>query len=100
MLQQLGVRFELLLPRPDEDAEALEAELARRSAPTTTCCACARRRRMRRVRGASRAVMRARPILVADTTVTLDGAIMGKPADADDAVAMLERARPGAITKC
>ena len=26
LLQQLGVRFELLLPRPDEDAEALEAE--------------------------------------------------------------------------
>ncbi|MGE8574530.1 MAG: Maf family protein, partial [Burkholderia contaminans] len=27
LLQQIGVRFELLLPRPDEDAEALEAEL-------------------------------------------------------------------------
>src|SRR3984885_15177304 len=27
LLQQLGVRFELLLPRPDEDAEALEVEL-------------------------------------------------------------------------
>jgi septum formation protein len=27
LLQQLGVRYELLLPRPDEDAEALEAEL-------------------------------------------------------------------------
>ncbi|MBN3820600.1 septum formation inhibitor Maf, partial [Paraburkholderia sp. Se-20369] len=26
LLQQIGVRFELLLPRPDEDAEALEAE--------------------------------------------------------------------------
>ena len=33
----------------------------------------------------------AAPILVADTTVTIDGAIMGKPADADEAVAMLER---------
>ncbi|NIE86687.1 Maf family protein, partial [Burkholderia sp. Tr-860] len=28
LLRQLGVAFELLLPRPDEDAEALEAELA------------------------------------------------------------------------
>ena len=27
LLRQLGVRYELLLPRPDEDAEALEAEL-------------------------------------------------------------------------
>ncbi len=31
------------------------------------------------------------PILVADTTVTIDGEILGKPADADDAVAMLTR---------
>ncbi|HEX7933356.1 MAG TPA: Maf family protein, partial [Paraburkholderia sp.] len=33
----------------------------------------------------------ARPILVADTTVTIDDAILGKPVDADDAVAMLTR---------
>lgn len=30
-------------------------------------------------------------MLVADTTVTIDGAILGKPADADDALAMLTR---------
>ena len=41
--------------------------------------------------GAWRAIIAAAPILVADTTVTLDGAIMGKPADAAEAVAMLER---------
>ncbi len=34
LLNQLGVRFELLLPRPDEDAEALEAELPGESADT------------------------------------------------------------------
>jgi septum formation protein len=28
LLEQLGVRHELLLPGPDEDAEALEAEIA------------------------------------------------------------------------
>ena len=33
----------------------------------------------------------ASPVLVADTTVTIDGAILGKPADADDALAMLTR---------
>lgn len=32
-----------------------------------------------------------RPILAADTTVALEGAILGKPRDADDARAMLER---------
>lgn len=31
------------------------------------------------------------PILAADTTVTLDGHILGKPADRDEAVAMLRR---------
>ena len=34
LLQQLGVRFELLLPRPDEDAEALEATLPGENAAT------------------------------------------------------------------
>jgi len=32
-----------------------------------------------------------RPVLSADTTVTLDGEILGKPADPKEAVAMLER---------
>ncbi len=34
---------------------------------------------------------RARPILSADTTVILDGDILGKPADTEDAAAMLAR---------
>jgi septum formation protein len=32
-----------------------------------------------------------RPVLSADTTVTIDGQILGKPADKDEAAAMLER---------
>jgi septum formation protein len=32
-----------------------------------------------------------RPVLSADTTVTLDGEILGKPADPKEAIAMLER---------
>lgn len=32
-----------------------------------------------------------RPVMSADTTVTIDGLILGKPADADEASAMLER---------
>jgi septum formation protein len=90
LLQQLGVRFELLLPRPDEDAEALEAELAN-EAPDAyvlrVCEAKALAAYARRVKNEHQPA----PILVADTTVTLDGAIMGKPDDADHAVAMLER---------
>ena len=32
---------------------------------------------------------RARPVLAADTAVVLDGDVLGKPADADEAEAML-----------
>jgi septum formation protein len=32
-----------------------------------------------------------RPVLTADTTVTIDGLILGKPGNSDEAVAMLER---------
>lgn len=90
LLQQIGVRFELLLPRADEDAEALEAELPGEAADTY----------VRRVTVAKAEAARARlvasgkpaaPVLVADTTVTIDGAILGKPADAGDALAMLTR---------
>ncbi|KVQ91841.1 septum formation inhibitor Maf [Burkholderia ubonensis] len=90
LLQQIGVRFELLLPRPDEDAEALEAELPGESADDYVL----------RVTVAKADAARARlvasgkppaPVLVADTTVTIDGAILGKPADPADALAMLTR---------
>ena len=89
-MQQLGVRFELLLPRPDEDAEALEAELPGEAADAyvlRVCAAKAQAAYARCLKGGHRPA----PILVADTTVTLDGAIMGKPDDACHAVAMLER---------
>ncbi|SAL20099.1 Maf family protein [Caballeronia humi] len=90
LLQQLGVRFELLLPRPGEDAEALEAELPGEAPDAYVLRVCALKAEAahtRRVSGHHAAA----PILVADTTVTVDGAIMGKPADAAEAVAMLER---------
>ncbi|MGV7244309.1 MULTISPECIES: Maf family protein [Burkholderiaceae] len=90
LLQQLGVKCELLLPLPDEDAEALEAELPGEAADAyvlRVCAAKAQAAYARRVKGEHAPS----PILVADTTVTLDGAIMGKPDDAAHAVAMLER---------
>ena len=51
------------------------------------CAAKAQAAYARRLHGAHRVA----PILVADTTVALDGAIMGKPDNADHAVDMLER---------
>ena len=90
LLQQLGVRFELLLPRPDEDAEALEAERINEAPDAYVLRVCAAKALAAHARRAHGAYTPA-PILVADTTVTLDGAIMGKPDDAAHAVAMLER---------
>ena len=88
LLQQLGVAHELLLPGPDEDAEALEAPLhaelpADYVQRVTGLKLKAARARLRR-RGLPDA-----PILCADTTVALGRRILGKPADADEARAML-----------
>jgi septum formation protein len=90
LLAQLGVAVELLLPRPDEDPEALEAELAGESAHAyvqRVCVAKAEAARARLVAGGHAAA----PILVADTTVTIDDAILGKPNDVEHAVQMLAR---------
>jgi septum formation protein len=90
LLRQLGVRFELLLPRADEDVEALETVLpgevpADYVVRVSIAKAEAARHRLE-ASGRARA-----PILTADTTVTVDGQILGKPLDAADAVAMLTR---------
>jgi len=88
LLDQLGVRHRLLLPDDGEDAEALEqvhaGELPRAYVDRVT----------RAKLGAARARLRARgveqaPILCADTTVALGRRILGKPADAAQATAML-----------
>nr|WP_145549447.1 Maf family protein [Variovorax boronicumulans] len=88
LLDQIGVRHELLLAAPGEDAEALEA-VRGREAPA---------RYVQRVTGlkldAAVARLRARglpdaPVLCADTTVALGATILGKPEGADDAARML-----------
>jgi septum formation protein len=89
LLSQLGVRHELLLPGADEDAEALEAQLPRekpldyvqRVTQAKLDAACLRLKR----RG-----LPAAPILCSDTTVALGARILGKPADATDALASLQ----------
>jgi septum formation protein len=88
LLEQLGVRYELLLPDAQEDSEALEA-VQPGEAPAAY---------VRRVTGlkldAALARMRRRslppaPVLCSDTTVALGRTIYGKPADAPDAARML-----------
>jgi len=90
LLEQLGVRHSLLLPTPDEDAEALETVLPREAPAdyvqrvTRLKLEAAMRRRV--VRGLPDA-----PVLCADTTVALGRSILGKPRDAADAARMLAR---------
>ena len=90
LLQQLGVRFELLLPDASEDAEALEAVRPGEGAEAYV------RRVTRAKLDAARATPARRglppaPLLSADTTVALGRAILGKPVDAREARAMLAR---------
>ena len=90
LLQQLGVRFELLLPDASEDAEALEAVRPGEGAEAyvrrvTRAKLNAARQRLQR-RG-----LPAAPLLSADTTVAIGRGILGKPADAIEAAAMLQR---------
>lgn len=92
LLRQIGVRFEMLLPSPDEDSEGIEKphpqEKARAYVERVTLAkstAALSRWEKRNLPWA--------PILCADTTVSLpnspDGEILGKPSDAADASRIL-----------
>lgn len=88
LLGQIGATHELLLPGPDEDAEALEAER-----PGELPAAYVQRVTAAKLQAAV-ARLRARglppaPVLCADTTVALGRRILGKPADAADAARTL-----------
>ena len=88
LLEQLGIRYELLLPDDGEDSEALEAvrggespaAYVQRVTGLKLDAAVARLRR--------RALPPA-PVLCSDTTVALGRTIYGKPDDEADAVRML-----------
>ncbi|SEK33445.1 septum formation protein [Roseateles sp. YR242] len=90
LLDQIGVAHELLLPGADEDAEALEAVLAGETPDDYVQRVTAAKLEAAMVRLTRRQLPPA-PVLCADTTVTLDGDILGKPDDAHHALAMLRR---------
>jgi len=89
LLEQIGVRHELLLPGADEDAEALEAVRPRESPEAYVERVTRAKLATAKARLAARALPVA-PILCADTTVALGRRILGKPVDAADAARMLE----------
>ena len=92
LLRQIGVEFELLMLRndtprgPDVTEEVHPGELAADYV--------ARVSQEKAAFAWSTVIKRhltPRPVLAADTTVTIDGDILGKPANHAEAVAMLER---------
>jgi septum formation protein len=88
LLEQVGIRYELLLP--DDAAAAEELEVERRG---DTPRAYVRRVARLKAEAAAGRLQRDRlpkaPVLAADTTVAVGRAILAKPADADDARRML-----------
>jgi nucleoside triphosphate pyrophosphatase len=88
LLEQIGVRHELLLAGDHEDVESLEAARAgeRPEAYVERVTRAKLRAALSRLRARGLA---AAPILCADTTVALGARIFGKPADAEDATRML-----------
>jgi septum formation protein len=92
LLRQIGIEFELLMlrdnpdrggpevseiPHPGEPPEVYVARVAREKAIFATKTMYWRR-------------LPVRPVLAADTTVTIDSRILGKPADASEAFDMLK----------
>jgi septum formation protein len=81
LLEQLGLRFEVIPAEVDETVALGEApaDYVRRLA------------RDKAEAGVARLGRASSPVLAADTAVVLDGAILGKPRDREDGLAMLAR---------
>lgn len=88
LLTQIGVSFELLLPRDALAAEQLETALPGELPP-----AYVKRVTMLKLQAAKAQMLKEqlplRPVLCADTTVALNDRILGKPLDETDAIRML-----------
>jgi septum formation protein len=92
LLAQVGVRFDLLLFRvpPREDAEVNE-DWQPGEIPEAYVQRVARAKAEFGADLITRRAIVARPVLAADTTLDLDGEIIGKPRDEADAIAILTR---------
>ncbi|WP_066707525.1 Maf family protein [Curvibacter delicatus] len=88
LLEQLGVRHELLLPDAHEDAESLEAVLPG-EAPTAYVQRVTQLKLEASLARLKRRGLPSAPVLCSDTTVALGRTIYGKPANAGDAARML-----------
>ncbi|WP_295999942.1 nucleoside triphosphate pyrophosphatase [Rugamonas sp.] len=92
LLRQIGIDFELLLLRSDgpRGADVTENVIAG-EAPVDYVARVAREKAAFAWSLVQRRHLRPRTVLSADTTVTIDGAILGKPANYQQAVDMLKQ---------
>ncbi len=88
LLEQIGVRHELLLPDASEDAEALEA-IHPGEAPAAYVTRVTGLKLDAAVARLKRRGLPAAPVLCSDTTVAMGRTIYGKPDDEGDARRML-----------
>lgn len=88
LLDQLGVAYELLLPEPSEDAEALEVVLPR-EAPLAYVKRVTQLKLNAALARCKRLGLPQAPVLCSDTTVALGRDILGKPLDGADATHIL-----------
>ena len=91
LLKQIGIQFELLMmreqsPRVDVDEAPLRDESAHAYVQRVVLLKAAMAVKVMRERRLPQ-----RLILTADTTVTMDGDVLGKPVDREDAERMLKR---------
>ena len=89
LLEQIGVRYELLLATPDEDAESLEHVLPGET-PLTYVKRVTHLKLEAAVKRMKTRNLEPAPVLCADTTVALGRVILGKPENAQDAVRILK----------
>jgi septum formation protein len=92
LLSQIGVRFELLMFRgvPREDPDVDEAVLPE-EAPEDYVVRVTLAKAQAGVRRIRERHLIPHPVLAADTTVEIDGGVIGKPVHEADAVAILQR---------
>jgi septum formation protein len=90
LLEQIGVRYELLLPTPDEDAEALEMVLPGEAPLSYVKRVTQLKLEAAMLRLKTRNLPKG-PVLCADTTVALGREILGKPDNAQDALRILKK---------
>jgi septum formation protein len=92
LLRQVGIDFELLMLRSDGPRGAdVTEEVLPGEAPLDYVARVAKEKAVFAAGLVVKRRMAARPVLSADTTVTIDGAILGKPANTAEAIAMLQQ---------